>query len=274
MSKLVASVIIATYNKPKYLDLVLHSYSIQTIKDFEIIVADDGSDVSTKHVVEAFSKTSGLNIKHVWHTDKGFRKTKILNKAIVASSSDYLIFTDDDCIARKDFVETHLRLRNPNQALSGGYFKLTKDVSKAIDKNTINNQYCFDKAWLLAKGQPRSFKMNKLSKNKLKIDFLNRFTTTKATFDGMNVSCWKQLIEAVNGFDERMQYGGLDREVGERLMNLGVKFKQIRYLAICLHLYHKRPYKSEESLAINKNIRKQTKRDKIVKTAFGIDKNE
>ena len=266
------SVIISTYNQPKWLELVLHSYSLQTFKDFEIIIADDGSDESTKQVIDKFSSNSDINTIHVWHEDVGFQKTKILNKAILASNSHYLIFTDGDCIAREDFVAIHKYLSKHKCALSGGYFKLTKEISNKISKDIIIQQKCFDKTWLLEQGQPKSFKLNKLTTSKFKAKLLNTLTPTKATFDGMNVSCYKEDIVAVNGFDERMQYGGEDREVGERMMNNGVKFIQIRYSAICVHLHHERPYKNQEAEVLNKSIRSETKRSKTIYTDFGIKK--
>lgn len=270
MGKPEVSVIISTYNKPDYLKLVLFSYQLQTLKNFEVVIADDGSSLETKKVIDEFVKTSDFKLKHVWHEDKGFRKCKILNKAIMTSEADYLIFSDGDCLARQDFIETHLNLRAWQYALSGGYFKLTKEVSSSISEQHILSQKCFEPSWLITNGQPRSFKMNKLTRNKFKAKLLNNITTTKATFDGMNVSLYKQHLLDVNGFDERMTYGGLDREVGERLMNCGLKFKQIRYSAICLHLYHDRPYKNEETLRINQKIRNQTKNQKLERTNYGI----
>lgn len=267
-----ASVIISTYNQPNWLRLVLYSYNLQTIKNFEIIIADDGSNEDTKCVIDAFSKETSLKVIHVWHEDNGFQKTKILNKAIVVSNSNYLIFTDGDCIARNDFVETHLKLSRPNCALSGGYFKLTEKISHSITKPIIETQKCFDTAWLLAKGQPKNFKLNKLTTSSFKAKLLNTLTPTKATFDGMNVSCYKNDIIDVNGFDERMQYGGEDREVGERMMNNGVTFLQVRYSTICVHLHHERPYKNEAAEAQNLQIRKVTKKQKRTYTKFGIKK--
>ncbi|GAB4160741.1 MAG: hypothetical protein Tsb0033_17170 [Winogradskyella sp.] len=265
-----ASVIISTYNQPKWLELVLYSYDIQTVSNFELIIADDGSDQRTKEVVDKFKSSSKLSVIHIWQKDEGFQKTKILNKAIVASHSDYLIFTDGDCIARRDFVATHLKLKRPNCALSGGYFKLSETISKTLSKAEIKNQNCFNAHWLVAKGQPKTFKLNKLTKSKTKAKLLNVFTPTKATFDGMNVSCYKKDIVAVNGFDERMQYGGEDREVGERMMHNGVKFLQVRYSTICVHLHHDRPYRNEEAEALNLKIRKETKKNKSTYTKFGI----
>ncbi|RZN82123.1 MAG: glycosyltransferase [Winogradskyella sp.] len=272
--ELKASVIISTYNQPKWLELVLYSYHLQSIRCFEIIIADDGSDNTTKTAIDDFKSKTDLKVAHVWQEDDGFGKTQILNKAILASSSEYLIFTDGDCVARQDFVETHLKLQKTSCALSGGYYKLTEKVSNLIDETIIENQKCFDTDWLLENGQPKTFKLNKLTGSDFKSKFLNTITPTKATFDGMNVSCYKSDIIAVNGFDERMRYGGEDREVGERMMNNGVKFLQIRYSAICLHLHHQRPYKKDEELEFNKGIRKATKTQKLTYTPFGIQKNE
>ena len=60
-SSLKASVIISTYNQPKWLALVLHSYGIQTESNFELIIADDGSDDRTKTVIDEFSKQSKIH---------------------------------------------------------------------------------------------------------------------------------------------------------------------------------------------------------------------
>jgi glycosyltransferase involved in cell wall biosynthesis len=268
-----ASVIISTYNQPEWLQKVLWGYENQTFTDFEIVIADDGSTQQTKNIIDGFIKLSSINIKHIWQEDHSFQKTKILNKAILQATSEYLIFTDGDCIPRNDFVENHLKLRKKDTFLSGGYFKLPETISKVINKNHIKSQECFNLEWLLKQGLKKNFKTNKLTAFGFISWFLNTFTPTKATFDGMNVSGYKQYIINVNGFDERMQYGGEDRELGERLINIGVKFKQVRYSAICLHLHHERPYKNEETLRINKEIRNNTKKQKVTITKFGINKH-
>lgn len=265
------SVIISTYNQPEWLYKTLLGYQCQTFDSFEIIIADDGSDDRTKTVIEQFQKQTNLIIIHVWHEDKGFQKTTILNKAILASNANYLIFTDGDCIPRNDFVAVHHQKRTPHYFLSGGYFKLPKTISDLITKQDIKTQACFDPKWLLNLGLKKTFKLQKLCSKGIKEKLLNKYTVTKATWNGMNSSAWKQDIMDVNGFDSRMQYGGLDREFGERLVNNKVKGKQIRYSAICVHLFHLRGYKNEAAIISNLNIRAQTKKDKIIKTPFGIN---
>ncbi|SEL38398.1 Glycosyltransferase involved in cell wall bisynthesis [Aquimarina amphilecti] len=267
------TVIISTYNQPDWLGKVLFGYDCQSINNFQVIVADDGSAEDTKKLIQEFSKTVKYSLKHIWHEDQGFRKTVILNKAIVVADSDYLLFTDGDCIPREDFIETHLRMRKSGWFLSGGYFKLPKDISELISEKHIRNQECFDVDWLINKGLESSFKLNKLTAEGRKERFLNFITPTKATWDGMNVSGWKKDVMLVNGFDERMQYGGEDREIGERLFNLGIKAKQVRYSAVCIHLHHERSYVHPEMITKNKAIRKVTKRDNVIRTPFGIEKD-
>ena len=266
------SVIISTYNKPAWLQKVIWGYECQTHKDFELIIADDGSGQPTKELVEKFQTESNLKIKHVWHPDNGFQKSAILNKAILASSTEYLIFSDGDCIPRKDFVETHVKHSEKGYFLSGGYFMLPIETSKIISRENIVNGNAFDVDWLYAHGLKRTYKSLKLTSGGLQGKILNLLTPTKATWNGHGSSGWKKNIIDVNGFNEEMQYGGQDRELGERLVNTGIKGKQIRYSAICVHLEHNRGYKTSESIQKNERIRAETRRLKKVWTEFGIIK--
>lgn len=265
-----ASVIMTTYNAIEWLEKVLWGLSVQTASDFEIIIADDGSTAATKERIDALRKLILIPIVHVWQEDNGFQKTKILNKAILAASSDYLIFTDGDCIPRKDFVETHLKYRERGYFLSGGYFKLPMHISNAVTKDDILNQRCFNADWLKANGLKSSIKILKLTASGFFAKALNALTPTKPTWNGHNASGWKADLLASNGFNEEMQYGGEDRELGERLVNMGLSSKQIRYSAICVHLDHARSYVSEEAWKKNREIRAFTKANKVTKTSHGI----
>jgi glycosyltransferase involved in cell wall biosynthesis len=267
------SVILSTYNAPEWLEKVLWGYECQTDTDFEVVIADDGSGRPTFDLLERFKETSPLSIRHVWHEDRGFQKSEILNKAIVASTGDYLIFSDGDCIPRKDFVEVHRKNAKAGAFLSGGYFMLPMETSKVIRKDDIVLGSAFDVNWLRANGLPSTYKTLKLTSSGFTAKFLNWITPTKATWNGHNSSGWKKDIVAVNGFNEQMQYGGQDRELGERMMNAGIKGVQIRYSAICIHLDHKRGYKTAESISKNKQIRRDTKLQRKTWTEFGISKS-
>ena len=110
------SVVLSTYNSPNWLEKVLWGYAAQTVRPDEIVVADDGSTDETRERLELLRRATQLNIQHVWHEDRGFRKCTILNRAIDAAEGDYLIFSDGDCISRADFVAVHKQHARPIRA--------------------------------------------------------------------------------------------------------------------------------------------------------------
>ncbi|HOX84038.1 MAG TPA: glycosyltransferase family 2 protein [Chryseolinea sp.] len=267
------SVIISTYNHPEWLEKVLWGYECQTYKNFEVIIADDGSGEPTRLLVDRFKKSSSLDINHVWHEDVGYQKCQILNKSILAAATDYLLFTDGDCIPRMDFVEQHVSRAEKGFFLSGGAIRLPMETSKLISQDDVVTQRAFNRTWLEEKGLEKKFLKNlKLTPSKGMASFMNFITPANASWNGGNASGWKSDLLSINGFDERMEYGGQDRELGERMMNKGVKSKQLRYSAICVHLDHSRGYKTDSSVQKNVNIRKVTRGEKKVWTEFGIRK--
>ncbi|RMA58566.1 glycosyltransferase family 2 protein [Ulvibacter antarcticus] len=268
--KIDTSIIISTYNSPTWLEKVLYGYNNQTYRMFEVVIADDGSTSETAELLARLQKEVFFPIVHVWHEDDGFQKTKILNQAILKCEAPYIIMTDGDCVPRKDFVEVHVKYRVEGSFLSGGYFKLPMNISEDITKEDIYTERCFDVKWLKKKGLKSSFKNSKLTSGPLKAGILNAVTPTTATWNGHNSSGWKSDILAVNGFDERMQYGGEDRELGERMMNNQIKAIQVRYSAITVHLDHPRGYVKEEMLFKNREIRDKVKLEKMVWTDYGI----
>jgi len=267
-------IIISTYNHPAWLMKTLLGYTKQSYSDFEIIVADDGSFPETGKMLEQAKQELGLKIKHVWQPDLGFRKNKILNIAIQATDADYLIFTDQDCVPRQDFVETHLYYAKKGFFLSGGYFKIPMDISHRLTREDIENQNLFNLSWLIKTGVKWHFKCTKLIDSKKFTSFMNQATTAKASWNGCNASGWKSDILRVNGFNETLCYGGEDRELGERLRNLHIKGRQIRYSAICVHLDHDRPYKDVNIIKLNKERRKKIHSSKLTLTTEGLYKGK
>ena len=264
------SVVFTTYNSPKWLEKVIWGFSFQEDREFELVIADDGSRKETSELIEKYKAVVDFDIKHIWHEDEGFRKCRILNKAILACDGEYIIVTDGDCIPRSDFVAVHRRYAEPGYFLSGGYFKLPISTSEGITQEDIAFGRCFDKAWLLKNGMKPSVKFMKLTAGPFLSKVYNTLTLTKRSWNGHNSSCFMDDALKVNGFDERMKYGGLDAEFGGRLLNAGLKVKQIRYSAICVHLDHSRGYANPEDMARNRVIRQTSIKNKLVETPAGI----
>ena len=93
---LAISVIVSTYNSEAWLEKVLQGYAAQSYRDFELIVADDGSRPTTQALVERHVQDYPVPLLHIWHEDQGYRRQEILNKAIPLAAHDYLLFTDGD----------------------------------------------------------------------------------------------------------------------------------------------------------------------------------
>lgn len=266
------SVIISTYNQPEWLEKVLHGYLCQTFRDFEMVIADDGSDGRTAEVIERFRKTAWFPIQHVWHPDEGFRKCAILNNAILQAQADYLVFSDGDCVPRNDFLATHDQLAEPGRFLSGGYCKLPMDLSRMITAEDIGSGRAFSLSWLRARGLRGFSQSLKLGSGAARALLLDKLVPTRAGWNGHGSSTWKQNILEVNGHNEEMKYGGEDREMGERLKHLGLTGKRIRYRAILLHLDHARAYVNPEDLARNLAMREKTIASGVVWCDQGIVK--
>lgn len=72
------SVLVTTYNRPDALSAVLEGYLAQTDKNFEVVVADDGSTIKTNHVIATYQAYAGFKLTHVWQKDIGFRAAAVI----------------------------------------------------------------------------------------------------------------------------------------------------------------------------------------------------
>ena len=74
------TVIIAAYNRDELFKLCVESLAQQSFKDFELVIADDGSATGIKKIADSFRDR--MSIIHIWQDDNGFRKTLAINKAV------------------------------------------------------------------------------------------------------------------------------------------------------------------------------------------------
>lgn len=265
------AVILSTYNSPGLLELALAGYAAQSTRRFELLVADDGSGPETRRVIEA-AAGHGLHIDHVWHPDEGFRKCAILNRAIERARGEYLIFSDGDCIPAPDFVATHLAHARPGRFLSGGCLRLSQATSKRVQVQEVlagrATRYGALRSHGMAPGLLTWLRMGSFPALAAAADFV---TPTRASWNGHNSSCWREAAIRVNGFDERMGYGGEDREFGERLVRAGVVPIQVRHRARCVHLDHDRDYVRADVWAANDTIRAENRKRRVVFSEVGIE---
>ena len=239
------SIIITTYNWPEALEASLTSLLDQNHKNFEIIIADDGSTAPTKTLIKKFQATSTISIKHVFHEDQGFRAGTIRNKAVAASEGDYLIFVDGDCITLPSFIHRHQQLAEPNFFVPGNRVLLSKEYSPQVlsTKDPLHKKSLPFFLYLWA-----TQKLNRY------IPFLHlplgplRCLTPKKWQKAMtcNLAIWKKDFIAVNGFDEQFQgWGYEDSDLVIRLIHNRIKRKEGRFAVPVLHLWHKENDRSQ-----------------------------
>jgi len=269
-----ASVIISFYNKTAWLKLILAALERQTLKEFEVVIADDGSGEEVVQEIKNSIASSPLNIQHLWHPDEGFMKTIMLNKAIVASRSDYLIFIDGDCIPHHRFVEDHLRLKKENQVLGGRRVNLSEVISKTLNTENISKGILERTFFLRLLRDSITGKSRDVEKgihiNASKINRL--FGSHKKGLLGCNFSIAKQDLLSVNGFDERYKHPGVgeDTEINRRLKKKGMQVFSPKFCMIQYHLWH--PRLSREKEPENLLLLKETIEQEYIATPYGINK--
>jgi len=240
MSKV--SVVISFYNKIDYLRLVFAGFEAQTEKDFEVIIADDGSRSEIVSQIKEMSKNLPFNVNHIWQEDKGFRKNRILNKAVAAARTDYVIFVDGDCVPHREFVREHFINREENVCSTGRRVNLSEKMTSRLTAETIKNGFFEKNIFRLIVDElfRNSFDVEKgfYFKNSLLRKALNM---KKRGLLGSNFSIHKSDLYKINGFDERYEAPsiGEDTDIQFRLELAGVKIKSLNNIAVQYHLYHK-----------------------------------
>ena len=96
------SVIIPVYNRPAEVQDLLESLLVQTRKDFEIILVEDGSSVSCQEVVDAYSKQ--LPIRYFYKSNSGPGPTR--NFGFAHARGEYFVVFDSDCILPPTYFES------------------------------------------------------------------------------------------------------------------------------------------------------------------------
>ncbi|MEM5539552.1 glycosyltransferase family 2 protein [Olleya sp. AS48] len=262
MKHLKTTLLIATYNWPEALDLVLQSALNQSQLPDEVIIADDGSTNDTKVLIDSFKTKFEIPLIHIWQKDEGFKKAHILNKAIAKASGDYIIQVDGDCIMHSHFIKDHLQFVQENTYLFGSRVNIQKDYLETLFKTKQTSFSAFSKG---IKKRTRALHIPMLSKlYKTNAEFSSKFR-------GCNTSYFKKDFIAVNGYNEDITgWGREDSELVLRMHNNGLQARRLRYRGIVFHIYHNE--KSRDRFEINDTIEQKTIAQSIKWAKNGVDK--
>jgi glycosyltransferase involved in cell wall biosynthesis len=230
------SVILTTYNREDALAAVLRSLSQQHDRQFEVVIADDGSGVATASTIAEWTSRLGVPLAHVWHEHQNFRAGEIRNRAILASQGWYCVFLDGDCLVRPDFISTHRRLAESGWFVTGNRVLLTVELTAAVLRDGVAVENWGLDTWIV---QRRG--INRLGPAlRLPLGPLRKLRTQ--VWEGArscNLAIWRADLDRVDGFDA--SYSGWGREDSDllvRLIRSGVRRKDGVFATGVLHLWH------------------------------------
>ena len=233
------AVIVTTYNRPDALAAVLAGYSAQSVSDFELLVADDGSTDDTRRLVEEHTARAPFRLRHVWQEDLGFRAGAARNRAAAQSSAEYLIFADGDCVPARDFVRQHLALAEAGYFLSGNRVLMSETFTREVlaERAPIHKWHAarWLRAWV-SRDVNRLLPLLMLPAAAWRKRWPDQWHGVKTC----NMSLARADFMRVNGFDESYSGWGLeDSDLAIRLIHAGVHHKSARFATPVFHLWHR-----------------------------------
>lgn len=262
-SRPASSLIIATYDWKEALALVLETVREQKELPGEVLIADDGSPADTRELVLLQAEDFPVPLRHLWQEDAGFRKGRILNEAMARAAGEYLIAIDGDMLIHPEFVRSHLRLARPGWYIQGSRMMLGERAT----------------ARTLAAGRLRAGALSRDVRNRINgihapvFSILSRGERGPIyRTRGCNISFWRDDIVRVNGYNEDMEgWGREDTELVARLMNSGVRRRNLKFAAVSYHLHHRaRPTDAD---AANFELVLKVVRDGVTRCEHGIDRH-
>jgi glycosyltransferase involved in cell wall biosynthesis len=226
------SVILSSYNQPNALQLALPGFAAQEDLDFEMIVADDGSDADVRDLVFRLCETMPFPVKFLTQPREGFRKARILNKAILEASGEQILFCDGDCVPLRSLVSAHRRAFREGCFTAAGVVYLTLQKSNLLTPEGV------------ARGEHEKLvalwnRVTLFSTHTENIFSKLIGKRWKPKIKGANFSADRQCLLAVDGFDEAYNgRSGVDSDMRNRLRNLGCPGVSLWHEVLMFHLDH------------------------------------
>lgn len=232
------SVIVTTYNREDALDAVLRSLAEQSDRNFEVIIADDGSRPATAAKIAEWQPRIGRRLEHVRHEHQGFRAAEIRNRAILAARGGYVVFLDGDCMVRPDFVAMHRRLAESGRFVTGNRVLLSQALTGKVLAEHLTPQHWSWPRWIaerLRGGVNRLSALLRLPLGPLRHLRPNTWEGARSC----NLAVWRADLDRVDGFDAAYNgWGKEDSDLLVRLLHAGVRRKDGVFGTAVLHLWH------------------------------------
>jgi glycosyltransferase involved in cell wall biosynthesis len=270
-SGLDASIIIGFYNDIELLRLILDVLSEEIEYTFEVLIADDGSTQDARDAICRFKDLYSFRIAHIWQEDLGFRKPKVLNKAVLESVSEVLIFLDGDCLPQRRFLKGHLVGRSRAECRAGRRVDLHYDFLSSLNlfKPSHVVRYNFFRLLVgVIRGRVRHLEKALWTPNW----FRWRHVAKSASIVGCNFSVDRELLFVLNGFDSRgdFPWGSEDADIERRLRLFGAPIVAMFGRSTAFHFDKNYSSRSSPRVDLGMQMFQKVREDNLVATKFGL----
>jgi glycosyltransferase involved in cell wall biosynthesis len=226
------SVLLSTYNHPDLLARSLLGFAHQSTRDFEVVVADDGSGPKTGEVIASFQGHFPVRLLHVWQPDHGFHKSRAVNRAVLQSRAPYLIFSDGDCVPARSFVAEHAAAARPGHYVVGGFIRLSEAQTEALVEDDVRGdrmrRFMTPAHWL---------ELYLTHVKSLAYIAVNR--RRKPKIYGLNFSLHRDDFFRVNGYDETYHNSAKeDSDLRNRMQVAGLRAVSLWHRPGVFHQHH------------------------------------
>jgi hypothetical protein len=220
------SVIVVVNDNSETLEKVIWSYNAQTFRNFEVILVNENSSNFALQTFSTLEKDVFFPISYINFTDK-VSENNYINSALNLATTNYILVTKANCLARPDFIEQHIKNRVEGAFLVGTSIDIPKANVDNITKELIYSSKCFESNWLKTVGLNSVWKRFKITTNGLLSKFLDAISKTNSEFQMENISFWKSDFDKI---------GVLDDKLINKLNAMGLISKNIKFRAILLKL--------------------------------------
>lgn len=255
------SLLVATYNWPEALALVLQHIRAQTVKPLEVLIADDGSGPATAELIAREATSFPVPLVHCWHEDRGFRAGAIRNQAIARARGELLLQIDGDILLHPASVAAHLAYARRGTFVQGSRALLSESLTARL---------------LAGERVPLTPFTAGLERrvNALHWPWLAPLSGgTRDTVErirGCHIAFWRDDLVRVNGYDEAYEgWGREDSDLTLRLGHAGVVRRNLKFAAVAYHLWHKPA--SRHAWDRNDARLTEARRARVVRAARGLD---
>jgi len=260
------TIVISYYKALENLNLILLGLQNQSDKRFDVVLSEDDNNPETVLFLQEIAANFTFSIEHIHQReDLGFRKNSMLNKAILSTNNDFMVFIDGDCIPDKHFVRAYQNHKKEGYMYAGRRVMLGESFSKKLleKRNVSQLKFCT----LL-------YSDSKKVKEGLRLPIPLALKSNKGLL-GCNWGVAKKDLLSVNGFDADYLRAGVgeDNDIEWRLLEHGVEFKSMKNKAIVYHVHHERSY-SEEGVQANFRLWDKKKKANHIRCLNGIEQSK